>query len=39
MMHDNYLKKIYVSAVVFFAAIIALILVIFLVIIQDTIKH
>lgn len=33
MMHDNYLKKIYVSAVVFFAAIITLVLAIFLVII------
>ena len=33
MMHDNYLKKVYVSAVVFFAAIITLVLAIFLVII------
>ena len=33
MMHDNYLKKVYVGAVVFFAAIITLVLVIFLVII------
>ena len=33
MMQDNYLKKVYVSAVVFFAAIITLVLAIFLVII------
>ena len=33
MMHDNYLKKVYVGAVVFFAASITLVLVIFLVII------